>query len=97
VADAGHIAVASGVGIALDLEALPLSPAAARWLEDQPDRAAALARLATGGDDYEVVCTASDGPPQGFTAIGKVVAGAGVEVRLDGRAVEIARAGWRHF
>jgi thiamine-monophosphate kinase len=97
VADAGHIAQASGVGMTLDLEALPLSPSAARWLQDQPDRAAALARLATGGDDYEVVCTVSGGPPEGFTAIGKVVAGAGVDVRLHGRAVDIAQAGWKHF
>jgi thiamine-monophosphate kinase len=97
VADAGHIATASGVGIRLDLKALPLSPAARRWLDGQPDRAGALIRLATGGDDYEVICTASGGPPEGFTAIGEVVAGAGVEVRLDGRRVEIAQAGWKHL
>jgi thiamine-monophosphate kinase len=97
VADAGHIAAASGVGMRLDLEALPLSPAARRWLDAQPDRVAALIRLATGGDDYEVICTAADGPPEGFTAIGEVVPGAGVQVRLDGRRVEIAQAGWQHL
>ncbi len=97
VADAGHVAAASGVGMRLDLGALPLSPAARRWLDGQPDRAAALIRLATGGDDYEVICTATGGPPEGFTAVGEVVAGAGVEVRLEGRIVEVARAGWRHL
>nr|MEA2797143.1 thiamine-monophosphate kinase [Phenylobacterium sp.] len=97
VADAGHIAAASGVGMRLDLDALPLSPAARRWLDAQADRAAALIRFATGGDDYEVICTAEGGPPDGFTAVGEVVAGAGVEVRLDGRVVEIARAGWQHL
>src|SRR5689334_5497467 len=55
VADAGHIATASGVALELDLDRMPLSPAARAWLDAQPDRAAALVRLATGGDDYEVV------------------------------------------
>ena len=97
VADAGHIAAASGVGMRLDLDALPLSPAARRWLDGQPDRAAALIRLATGGDDYEVICTVSGGPPEDFTAIGAVVDGAGVEVRVDGRLVEVAQGGWKHL
>ncbi|MEO8115517.1 MAG: thiamine-phosphate kinase [Phenylobacterium sp.] len=60
VADAGHLAAASGVHIRLHLDRTPLSPAAQDWLAGQPDRAAALVRLATGGDDYEVVC-----PPAG--------------------------------
>jgi len=97
VADAGHIAEASGRGLRIDLEALPLSPAARRWLEAQPDRAAALLRLATGGDDYEVVCTATGGPPAGFTAIGQVTAGDEVEVRLEGVRLDVAQGGWRHL
>ena len=55
IADARHIAEASGVGLFLDLDRIPLSGAAATWLESQPDVAAALVRLATGGDDYEIV------------------------------------------
>lgn len=50
VADAGHIATASGVGVSLALEKLPLSPSAARWVDAQPEALAALVRLATGGD-----------------------------------------------
>ncbi|MBS0362814.1 MAG: thiamine-phosphate kinase [Proteobacteria bacterium] len=97
VADAGHIGEASGVAIRLDLDALPLSPAARRWLEAQPDRAGALTRLATGGDDYEVVAAFPGRPPQGFTAIGRAEAGEGTRVFCDGRPVEVARAGWRHL
>jgi thiamine-monophosphate kinase len=97
VADAGHIAETSDVGISLNLDALPVSPAAGRWLTAQPDRAAALIYLATGGDDYEVVATFSGETPPGFTACGAVVAGKGVEVRVDGRAVEVAQGGWRHL
>jgi thiamine-monophosphate kinase len=95
VADLGHIARASGVGISLDLARIPLSPAAQAWAETQPDRMAALVRIATGGDDYEVACTGPAIIP-GFRAVGEVVAGEGVTARLGGVPVEIVAAGWRH-
>jgi thiamine-monophosphate kinase len=74
VADAGHIARASGVGLV-------------------------LIRLGTGGDDYEIVCTVrADRPkPAGFTVIGEVIEGEGVEVRAAGRIVDPGRGGWRHL
>jgi thiamine-monophosphate kinase len=97
VADAGHIAEVSGVKLSLDLGRLPLSPAARRWLDAQPDRAAALVKLATGGDDYEVVAAFSKTLPKGFTAIGTVSAGEGTEVLVDGAPVAIDHAGWRHL
>jgi thiamine-monophosphate kinase len=96
VADAGHIATASGFGLALDLDALPLSAAARRWLEGQGDRNASLIRLATGGDDYEIVASFPGEPPAGFTACGRVVAGEHVDVRVDGRNVAVDQGGWRH-
>ena len=97
IADAGHIAVASGVGLRLDLDHMPLSAAARAWLDLQPDRVAALVALASGGDDYEVVCTCPRGaaPALGLTAIGQVVAGGGVEVAVGGQVVSVARGGWR--
>jgi thiamine-monophosphate kinase len=99
VADARHIARASGVRLTLDLERMPLSRAAATWLEAQADPTAALVRLAGGGDDYEVVCTlpAAGPKPPGFTVIGEVSVGEGVSVRIGGRFLDPGHGGWRHI
>jgi thiamine-monophosphate kinase len=99
VADARHIAKASGVRLVVDLDRIPLSGAAATWLEQQLDVQEALIRLGTGGDDYEIVCTLSPGrrKPAGFTVIGEVQEGRGVEVRAAGREVDVGRGGWRHL
>ncbi len=107
IADAGHIGRASGLGLELDLDRLPLSAPARTWLAAQPDQAAGRLALAGGGDDYEIVCTAAPdqtdilkaasralGAP--FTAIGRVVAGEGVKVLATGREQVVTRAGWRH-
>jgi thiamine-monophosphate kinase len=98
VADAGHLARASGVALRIDLAKLPLSAAAGEWLERQPDRAQAALALATGGDDYEIVFTA---PPHaaaacGQTVIGEVISGTGVTATYAGRVLEPGAGGWRH-
>jgi thiamine-monophosphate kinase len=97
VADAGHIATASGVALDVDLDRIPLSPAASQWVDGQGDRAAALAHLATGGDDYEVVAVFRGDPPNGFAAIGHIRSGSGVSARAGGRELAIERGGWRHI
>lgn len=95
VADAGHIAHASGVGLILDLDRVPLSAAARNWVDRQPDRPPALVRLATAGDDYEIVCAAASEIP-GFAVIGEVIEGSGVEVLCAGRRIDAGPGGWRH-
>ncbi|QTC92909.1 thiamine-phosphate kinase [Brevundimonas goettingensis] len=107
IADIGHIAEASGVGIELDMERTPVSLAGQAWLETRVDRQAAFEQLATGGDDYEIAFTAPAADEAALrreaerrhirlTRVGQVVAGAGVRVRFEGRPVELARAGWTH-
>lgn len=101
LADAGHIGEASGVGLQIALERLPLSIAALAWLGAEDDQAAARAWLASAGDDYEVVCTARpEACPAlveaGFTEIGAVVDGEGVSATFQGRAIEVGRRGWTH-
>ncbi len=50
---AAQIASASGVGAAIDVEALPIEPGARAWFDAQGQDAATEA--VTGGDDYELL------------------------------------------
>jgi len=107
LADAGHIGEASGLGLAIDLERLPISKAAESWLGRHGDPVSAYIALATFGDDYEVVCTA---PPSSvdrlvataaeagvpLTAIGEATPGRGVAARWEGDEIAVAQMGWRH-
>jgi thiamine-monophosphate kinase len=107
IADLGHVAAASGVAIALQLEATPLSAAATAWFENRTDPQAALEDLASGGDDYEVAITVhpldeaavrreADRLHLRLTRIGEVTEGAGVSIRYLGQPVPIRKAGWTH-
>jgi thiamine-monophosphate kinase len=103
VADLGHIADASGVAARLDLARVPLSEAARAALALAPDLEG---RIATGGDDYELVLTV---PPAaldqvnllaapGLTIVGEIVTGPAGEVRdASGRIFEAGEGGYRHF
>ena len=88
--DAAKIAAASAARVEIDGEALPFSPAALAWLGLQPDRRAAIAHLANGGDDYEILFSAAPTARVALTEaaddiglrlsrIGRVVAGAGLD------------------
>jgi len=98
IADAGHVAKASGVRLKLDLDRMPISAAAEAWLATQANHAAARLRLATGGDDYELLLTASPDHAArlGLPVIGEVRAGEGVEVHAGGRILDPGAGGWRH-
>jgi thiamine-monophosphate kinase len=107
LADAGHVARASGLGVSLDLARMPVSAGAARWLSVQPDPVAARLALAAGGDDYALVCAAAPDEAAAFVAaltaggtpaaaVGVFHAGAGVTATHGGQAVAVERLGWRH-
>lgn len=94
VADLGHVAAASGVGIDLVRDAFEV-----------PEQMAAAASalgvdpydwILTGGDDHALAATFPDGlaVPEEWRTVGTVVEGGGVTV--DGRPYT-GRPGWEHF
>jgi thiamine-monophosphate kinase len=78
--DAGHIVQRSGVRLTIELERVPLAEGAE--LDD-----------AGFGEDYELLATTPD--PLGFTVIGRVGEGEGVELTLRGEPYSLAA--WEHF
>ena len=105
LADLGHVAARSGVGMEIAAASLPASPA----LLQAFDAPARLALQASGGDDYELAFTLSADAEaavlrdlarvgSGATRVGRVVEGAGVRL-VDEKGSEIAldRRGWDHF
>ncbi|HYJ30957.1 MAG TPA: thiamine-phosphate kinase [Allosphingosinicella sp.] len=103
--DASRIAGASGVRLAIDLAAVPLSEA---LLACRGDSREARLAAATAGDDYELLFTA---PPERDAAIvtladllelrlsrvGAVEAGSGLLLTDAGEAVALpSRLGWEH-
>lgn len=109
VADVGHVAETSGCAITIRAAAVPLSPAAARTLG--AGAAEGLARLLTGGDDYEIAFTA---PPAHRDGIARAAAAAGLAIAEigtvepgpagqvsvighEGKPLAFDAAGWTHF
>ena len=86
--DARRIALASGVRIDVDLSAIPLSDAfVATFGDDAPARLNA----ATGGDDYQLLFTASPETvmPVPATRVGTCRAGSGIGLNDAGEPVEM--------
>lgn len=93
LADAGHLAEASGVGIDIDSAALPV----ASRLVEVASALGADARhwVLTGGEDHALLASFPAGAvlPQGWIRLGVVRDGSGVTV--DGS--EVPPGGWQHF
>ena len=93
LADAGHVAEASGVAIDVRRDAFevpePLQAVAAATGADP------LQFLLGGGDDHALLATFPEGSvPDGWQVIGSVTEGSGVTV--DGAPYD-GPAGWTHF
>ncbi|KAA0985964.1 thiamine-phosphate kinase [Pseudomonas sp. ANT_J12] len=101
LADCGHIALASKVGIQIDRSKLPVSQALVSFLGQTGAENAAL----SGGDDYVLAFTVppvvlprllADGWP--VHVVGWVVAGQGVRLLdADGRDITPQTRGYQHF
>jgi thiamine-monophosphate kinase len=106
LADAGHIAEASGLRVTIEQARVPLSQGAEILLKRDPSL---WSRVLSGGDDYELLFTVGAervGELEDLaavlelplTAIGHVEEGRGVIlVDLDGKRLEGRDGGWRHF
>lgn len=107
LADAGHVAQASGCGVQIELETLPLSIGAAAWCASQPHEGRARLELASGGDDYALVCALDPADEAAFrasvaalgvpaAAVGVFRSAPGIGVSLGGKSLGAERFGWRH-
>jgi thiamine-monophosphate kinase len=107
LADIGHVARASGVGVQVDVSRMPLSAGAAAWLMTQPDARAARLALASGGDDYALVCAVAPGEAAAFldavtaagapaASVGAFFAGEGVQATFGAEPAPVSRLGWTH-
>jgi thiamine-monophosphate kinase len=106
LADLGHICENARLAAVVELDLLPLSPAAqAILVEDGGIRS----RLAAAGDDYELLFTAPAKAAESIAAlssmlgipitmIGKIEPGTGVRlVNTDGKTIPSEATGYRHF
>ena len=105
--DAGHLAAASDVELFIDLPAMPVSVQAQRYLGGPLTEEDRL-KLASGGDDYQVLFTASVSSRKAIeafasdhamkvTRIGICLEGQGVSgVGIDGMNTETLSDGWQH-
>jgi thiamine-monophosphate kinase len=92
IADASHLASASGLAVTIALDRIPLSGPASEWAGDGVD---GLITLATAGDDYQLVCAGPTALP-GFSIIGRFDVGEGVRVTYEDQVIQVARTGYRH-
>lgn len=105
LADAGHIADASGLAVAIERNDVPLSVATRRTVTKEP---AHWANVLGGGDDYELLIAlpkrkrtallaAAKRADVKVTRIGAFAKGRGVHLIIGGQTVRAPRKGYVHF
>lgn len=94
LADLGHIARASGVGVDVSTAGLAADAEAVAGAAGAVS-ADALAWVLAGGEDHALVATFPDSPPQGWRVVGRVLDGP-PRVVVDGNKWE-GNAGWESF
>ena len=106
LADLAHICETSRVAAFVELDLLPLSPAARAITKGDP---AIRARLAAAGDDYELLFAAPADAAETIatlslrlgvpvTRIGRIDVGTGVRLlNADGHQIPLEATGYRHF
>ncbi|HVT56126.1 MAG TPA: thiamine-phosphate kinase [Xanthobacteraceae bacterium] len=104
--DLVKLAAVSGVSASVEVEKLPLSPAAQKLLEHDPKL---VETICTGGDDYEILAAVPREALPAFqgqakesgislTEIGVIGSGERVEVKgADGQPLRFKRASFSHF
>lgn len=107
IADAGHMAKASNLMLEIDIENVPVSEAARRYLGGDLNTETRL-RLCNGGDDYQVLFTAktehrdavsafAETKGLKLTRIGRTRVGEGVQCSgPDGKVLKTLTQGWQH-
>ncbi|MGA1741626.1 MAG: thiamine-phosphate kinase [Pseudohongiellaceae bacterium] len=109
MADLGHIAKQSSVGIELDAKSIPVAAAVRNFMAAMGDRNKGLNLALTAGDEYELALTVAESRQEELqkkalafnvplTLIGRVVAGTRVKcIGADGLELEIKTTGYQHF
>jgi thiamine-monophosphate kinase len=105
--DLAKLCDVSGVSAVVEAAALPLSGPARTWLSSDPSL---IARLVSGGDDYEILCAVPENRLAAFqlaarsagvpvSVIGRIVAGRSAPRLVDAgnREIPLQRRSYSHF
>ena len=105
--DLAKLCEVSGVSAVVEAAALPLSGPARSWLSSDPGL---IARLVSGGDDYEILCAMPENRLAAFqlaarsagvpvSVIGRIVAGEAAPQLVDAgnREIPLQRRSYSHF
>ncbi len=109
VADLGHVARQSEVGIELIASKIPIATTVKKFMGSMEDKQKGLSLALTAGDEYELAITVAEDNQKAFleqasqtdiaiTLIGRVVKGSRVRcLDSEGKEIEVAKAGYQHF